>query len=65
MKIDDLKNKSVEELSHHLVELKARMLKLNFDLADNKIKDYSQFKKTKKDIARVLTVMKSQNINSK
>lgn len=58
MKFDELNNKSREELGHLLVDLKAKLLKLNFDLADNKVKDVSQFKKTKKDIAKILTALK-------
>lgn len=65
MKQNELNNKSGEELSHLLVELKTKLLKLNFDLADNKVKDVSQVKKTKKDIARVLTTLKSQSLNTK
>lgn len=61
MKINDLNNKSKDELNQLLVDLRAKILKLNFDLADNKVKDVSQVKKTKKDIARVLTLMKSQS----
>ena len=65
MKPNDLNNKSKDELNLLLVDLRAKVLKLNFDLADNKVKDVSQVKKTKKDIARVLTFLKSQNKNSK
>ena len=61
MHISELKNKSKDELDQLLVDLKAKILKLNFDLADNKVKDVSQVKKTKKDIARVLTLLKSQS----
>ena len=65
MKISDLNNKSDDELNTLLVDLKAKVLKLNFDLADNKVKDVSQVKKTKKDIARILTLLKSKNKISK
>jgi len=61
MKINELNNKSKEELNLLLIDLRAKVLKLNFDLADNKVKDVSQVKKTKKDIARVLTLLKSKN----
>ena len=61
MKINDLQNKTKDELNLLLVDLRAKVLKLNFDLADNKVKDVSQVKKTKKDIARVLTLLKSKN----
>ena len=63
MKQSELKNMSKDELSQHLVDLRAKILKLNFDLADNKIKDVSQIGKTKKEIARILTEIKVQNIN--
>ena len=58
MKNDDLKNKSKEELSRIRNDLKAKLMKLNFDLAANKLKDFSQVKKTKKEIARVLTSLR-------
>jgi len=61
MKASELKNKSKDELNHALVDLKSKLLKLNFDLADSKVKDFSQVKKTKKDIARVMTIIKNIN----
>ncbi|MDP3792799.1 MAG: 50S ribosomal protein L29 [bacterium] len=59
MKNSELKNMSQEELNKLAGDLRAKLLKLNFDLADNKVKDVSQIKKTKKDIARVLTTLRS------
>lgn len=64
MKVNELKNKTKEELQHLLADLKSKLLKLNFDLADNKVKDVSQVKKTKKDIARIMTFLKVQNQQS-
>ncbi len=61
MKKIDLNNKTKEEVSHILADLNAKLLKLNFDLADNKVKDVSQVKKTKKDIARVMTMLSQVN----
>jgi len=58
MKVTELKNKTREELDNMLSDLKSKLLKLNFDLADNKVKDVSQVGKTKRDIARILTVIK-------
>ena len=65
MKFKELENKTREELNHTLADLKSKLLKLNFDLADNKVKDVSQVEKTKRDIARILTSLKSQNVISK
>lgn len=61
MKMEDLNNRSMEELTQMAGDLKAKLLKLNFDLADNKVKDFSQLKKVKKDIARIMTAMKNLN----
>lgn len=59
MKRIDTKNKTREELASALVELRASLTQLHFDKADKKLKDSSQFTKTKKDIARILTAIAS------
>lgn len=58
----DTKNKSKEELSKTLKELSSKLLQLRFDLAEKKLKDVTQIDKTKKDIARILTALKTQNL---
>ncbi len=58
MKRINFQNKSREELTNQYKELKSKLLKLNFDLVASKLKDVSQMKKVKKDIARILTEMK-------
>jgi len=55
-------NKSKEELTANLFELQAKLAQLRFEQADKKLKDSSQFKKTKKDIARVLTRLRAESI---
>jgi len=60
MKNDDLKNKSKEELLKMRDDLKARLTKLSFDLAGNKLKDVSQIKKAKRSIAKILTVLNTE-----
>jgi len=59
MKRFDTKNKSREELSAAMAELRAKLGQLQFDKADKKLKDSSQFKKAKKDIARIMTALSS------
>ena len=61
MTFEELKNKSKEELVHMHKELKAKIMKLDFDLAGSKLKDVSQIKKTKREVARVLTVLNNLN----
>ncbi len=53
----DLKNKTKEELAGMLVDLQAKLLQFNFELGEKRLKDFSQVKKTKKEIARILTVL--------
>ena len=57
MKKISTENKSKEELMAQYKELKSKLVKLNFDMGANKLKDVSQFKKVKKDIARLLTAI--------
>ena len=58
MKNNDFKNKSVDELRQILSDLKVKLAKLGFGLEANTLKDTSQIKKTKKDVARILTALK-------
>ena len=57
MKRFETKNKSTEELTTALADLRAKFSQLHFDKADKKLKDSSQFKKIKKDVARILTAL--------
>ena len=56
MKKIDLQNKTSEELGTMLKDLKAKLLQFNFELGEKRLKDFSQVKKTKKEIARILTL---------
>jgi len=55
MKRIETQNKSKEELSATLKDLRSKMTRLGFDAGEKKLKDSSQLNKTKKDIARILT----------
>jgi len=55
MKPTDLNNKTPKELTEMLKEHKIQLAKLSFELEANILKDTSRVKKTKKDVARVLT----------
>lgn len=61
MKIDKekelLKNMSVEDLENKFNELKKELFSLRLNSMTAHIKDYSQFKKLKKGVARVLTCL--------
>lgn len=57
MKTDKLKNKSKAELEKTILEKRERLRILRFSLAAGKLKNVGEFQKTKKDIARILTLL--------
>ncbi|OGN03981.1 MAG: 50S ribosomal protein L29 [Candidatus Yanofskybacteria bacterium RIFCSPHIGHO2_01_FULL_44_22] len=58
---NNFQNKTTNELNQYLSEAKAKLARLGFDLADKKLKDTSQIKKTKKEIARIMTEIRTKN----
>jgi large subunit ribosomal protein L29 len=57
---DELKQLSVEGLNERLVLLQRELFTLKINAATSYTKDNSQFKKLKKNIARVLTILHSK-----
>ena len=53
--MENHENLSVEELKEKIKEKKQMLLELRFSAVSNELKDNSQLKKTKKDVARILT----------
>ncbi len=60
MEHGNLENKTDVELKNMLEELKIKLGKMRFELANKTLKNISEIKIVKKDIARVLTAL---NIN--
>ena len=60
MKYSELKEKKGKELLEALKELRGNLSRFNFQLSNNTLKNYSQIKKTKRDIARVMTVLNKE-----
>ena len=59
----ELKNMDLQKLQEKLVELRKESLMLRLNSVSTHIKDYSQFGKIRKDIARVLTLIKQQGVS--
>ena len=57
MKANELRNKSGEELESMLESLKSELFNLRFQLAINQLDNPHKIKETKKDIARVMTII--------
>ena len=61
MKATELRNLSVEELETKLAELKKELFNLRFQSAVNQLENPLKITEVKRDIARVLTVIREKN----
>jgi len=57
LRTKDLRKKSKEDLQKLLKQNLKKLQELRFDLAFNRLKDVSLIKKTKKEIARIKTLL--------
>ena len=57
MKTPEIRRKSNQELQKILFDLKEKLRELKFNLASGKVKNVRDIRKTKKDIARILTII--------
>ena len=57
MKIKELRLKSKKELQDTLVKLRDKLRELRFNLAGGKVKNIKEVHQTKKDIARILSLL--------
>ena len=58
MKAVELKKKTNKELTRLLIKNKERLRSLRFDLASGRVKNVREIRNLKKDIARILTLIK-------
>ena len=57
MKIKELREKNQEELKKLLAEKREATRKLRFDIASKQIKDKRALRNTKREVARILTLI--------
>lgn len=62
MKAKELREKSAGEREKIILEFQDKARKLRFDLATRETKNHSEYSKIKKDIARLLTLKKEQEV---
>jgi large subunit ribosomal protein L29 len=58
MKNQELRQKSKPQLQKALSDNQEKLRQLRFDLAAGKVKNVKEVRKVKKDIARILTLLK-------
>lgn len=62
MKAAELRELDHQELSTRLAEAKAELFNLRFQLATNQLDNTARLRQVRKDIARIATVMREQEI---
>lgn len=61
MKIKDLRKLTKEKLIERLDKVRGEVVEMSFDINTGEEKDYSQLGKKRKEIARILTLLKQDN----
>ena len=64
MRASDLREKSVNELNNELASKKQELFQLRFQLAINQLENPMLIKAVKKDIARIQTVLRENEIKA-
>ena len=64
MKASEIRELTNEELKNKLKDLKAELFNLRFQLAINQLENPMRIKAVKKDISRVQTILRQNEINS-
>lgn len=62
MKARELQELSTDELHQRLRDLKRKLLNLRFQLASGQLQNTAEIGKTKRDIARTLTVLREREL---
>ena len=63
MKVSEIKALSNEELSTKLKDLKSELFNLRFQLAINQLENPMRIKAVKKDIAKILTILRERELS--
>ncbi len=60
MKAKELREKTKAQLEKLLKEKREKLFKLKLDLAERKLKNFREIRETKRDIARILTILREK-----
>ena len=62
MNVNEIRKMSSSDLEKELVELKSELFKLRFQLATNGLDNPMKIKSTKKDIAKIKTILREREL---
>ena len=65
MKIQEVRDKTVDELYKELESLKKEFFNIRFQKSTGQLQNTSQIRKVKKSIARVFTILKEKKVEEK
>ena len=65
MKANEIRKMTSSDLEKELVELKSELFKLRFQLAANGLENPMKIKTTKKDIAKIKTILKERELEER
>jgi len=65
MKIQTLRKKTESDLNKLLGKSREHLRKLRFDSVNDKLSNYSEIKKIKKEIAKILTILNQKSLIAK
>ena len=60
METKEIQDMKKEELNRNLKELRNKLTKMKFDISAKQVKNHREIRKIKKDIAKVLTVLRKK-----
>ena len=63
MKTSELRQKNADELKKILAESLGKLAELKFDLEGGKVKNLKAIRQTRRDIARINTLLRESEIN--
>lgn len=61
MKASEVREKTAEELREELAKLRENLRQMRFDLVAGKVNKVDDITKTKRDIARILTILNEES----
>jgi len=62
MKIKELRDKNIEELKKLLGEKKEHVRKLRFDISSKQVKNNREYRNTRKEVAKMLTLINESKL---
>ncbi len=64
MRANEIREMNEAQIAQHLVDYKQEMFNLRFNVATRKLKNHARFQVVRRDVARLLTVLREREIEA-